>query len=150
MSIRVVERAIVAEDGTGQVGVRTELFGRNVNVKWFCGDTRTFTPDDVDHFVRCLDALEEFPDVWLEGVDVFDGRFVARIVDGELQAQRALHAKRVMELPWRTGRHNERTLYAVVGEEPTRDDVMIGSMDPGLAPHVVALHNEAIGFPWTL
>lgn len=48
----------------------------------------------------------------------------------------------VMALSWRTGRHNARTLYAIVGDEPTREDVMIGSMDPGLGQHVVDAHNR--------
>lgn len=86
MSIRIVERAIAADDDSGQVGVRTEFFGHDVIVRWFCGDTRTFTPAEVEHTVRCLDVLEEFPDVWFDHCDSRGVRFVARVVDGNLYA----------------------------------------------------------------
>lgn len=86
MSIRVVERAVEAVDGGGQVGVRTELFGNDVIVKWFCGDTRTFTPDEIDNVVRCLDVMESFPDVWFQHQDSRSRVFFARIVDGSLYA----------------------------------------------------------------
>jgi hypothetical protein len=52
--------------------------------------------------------------------------------DGELQV-----------LPWRTGRKVGRTIYAVVGKEPSDRDILIGMMDtPALAVHVVAAHNR--------
>lgn len=86
MSIRVVERAIITGDESGQVGVRRELFGTNVTVKWFCGDSRTFTPAEIKSIVRCLDVLGEYPDVWFAHTDSRGERFVARIHDGMLHA----------------------------------------------------------------
>jgi len=45
-------------------------------------------------------------------------------------------------LPWRTGRKVGRTIYAVTGQEPSDDDVLIGMMDtPELAAETCAAHN---------
>lgn len=47
-----------------------------------------------------------------------------------------------MTYPWRTGRRNHRVLYAVLGDEPSDDDVMIGSVDyPEVANLIVMCHN---------
>jgi hypothetical protein len=47
-------------------------------------------------------------------------------------------------LPWRTGRKVGRTIYAVVGKEPSDRDVLIGMMDSALlAADVVMAHNHA-------
>lgn len=85
MSIRVVERAVITEDDR-RVGIRRELFGTNVTVKWFCGDARTFTPAEIESIVRCLDVLGEYPDVWFAHEDSRGGQFVARVHDGMLHA----------------------------------------------------------------
>jgi hypothetical protein len=48
-------------------------------------------------------------------------------------------------LPWRQGRKVGRTLYAVVGDEPSDDDVLIGVLDtPELAALAVLDHNLAM------
>lgn len=48
--------------------------------------------------------------------------------------------------PWRTGRKLGRTVYAVIGNEPSDGDLFIGIMDtPKLAAMVVEQHNRAIG-----
>lgn len=62
----------------------------------------------------------------------------------EYSVQRLLATRRLVASPWRTGRHNDRTLYAVVGNEPTREDVTIGFMDPGLGQHIVDVHNASL------
>ncbi len=50
--------------------------------------------------------------------------------------------------PWRNGRKVGRTLYAMVGELPSEDDVLIGVLDTReLAWEVVIAHNNAGG--WT-
>lgn len=49
---------------------------------------------------------------------------------------------RALELPWRIGRKVGRTIYAVVGDDPSDDDVLIGLMDsPRLAEAAVKAHN---------
>lgn len=46
---------------------------------------------------------------------------------------------------WRTGRKVGRTVYAVVGLEPSDSDVLIGVMDtPSLAREAVDAHNERL------
>ena len=51
-------------------------------------------------------------------------------------------------LPWRTGRHQGRAVYAQYGNEPTRTDVLIGLMDtPELAAEVVLAHNALLARP---
>jgi hypothetical protein len=49
-------------------------------------------------------------------------------------------------LPWRTGRHNGRTIYAQLGPEPDREvDVAIGMLDtPELAAEAVGAHNDRL------
>lgn len=47
--------------------------------------------------------------------------------------------------PWRVGRRNGRVIYAIVGEAPSDDDVMIGSFDSvGLAAEAVTAHNARL------
>lgn len=48
----------------------------------------------------------------------------------------------LMALPWRTGRRNHRVLYAVIGEEPSDDDIMIGSVDAPEIAHLIVLHHN--------
>ncbi len=48
-------------------------------------------------------------------------------------------------LMWRIGRSVGRTVYAVVGEDASKDDVLIGCMDtPALATEVVMAHNTRL------
>lgn len=48
--------------------------------------------------------------------------------------------------PWRVGRSIGRTVYAMVGEIPSKRDVVIGMMDSReLAERAVADHNAALG-----
>lgn len=51
-----------------------------------------------------------------------------------------------VDVLWRTGRRNQKNIYAQHGEIPTGDDVSIGYMDSGeLARRVVEDHNRLIG-----
>jgi len=46
---------------------------------------------------------------------------------------------------WRVGRKVGRTIYAVVGKEPSDEDVLIGVMDtPALALEAVTWHNVSM------
>jgi hypothetical protein len=48
----------------------------------------------------------------------------------------------LLSLPWRTGRHVGRTIYAQAGPKPSDDDVLIGMMDTReLALAAVRAHN---------
>lgn len=50
-----------------------------------------------------------------------------------------------MWLVWRQGRKVGRTIYAVVGPEPSDDDILIGVMDtPQLAGEAVNAHNQTL------
>lgn len=52
----------------------------------------------------------------------------------------------LVRVPWRVGRRVGRTVYAVVGLDPSDDDILIGVMDTrALASAVVRAHNRAIG-----
>jgi hypothetical protein len=51
----------------------------------------------------------------------------------------------VLKLPWRIGRKLERTIYAMLGKEPSEDDLLIGVMDEKyIAQHVVDVHNASL------
>lgn len=51
----------------------------------------------------------------------------------------------LLELPWRTGMHLGRTIYAVLGPEPSKDDILIGMMDSQqVAQLIVDDHNAAL------
>ena len=46
-------------------------------------------------------------------------------------------------LPWRVGRTVGRTIYAMVGQAPSEDDVLIGMMDTAeLAGEACVAHNH--------
>lgn len=50
-----------------------------------------------------------------------------------------------MDAIWRTDRRNPRVVYAVIGDEASDDDVMIGSLDTGgLAQRAVDDHNYTL------
>jgi hypothetical protein len=49
------------------------------------------------------------------------------------------------DLPWRVGRKLGRTIYVVVNDEPSDQDVCLGMLDTSvLAQHIVDLHNAAL------
>lgn len=49
-------------------------------------------------------------------------------------------------LPWRTGRHVGRTIYAVPAHDLSGDGTLIGVMDtPELAADAVRAHNAGLG-----
>ena len=51
----------------------------------------------------------------------------------------------LLALPWRTGRHNGRTIYAQGGDWASREDTMVGVMDtPELAAEACAGHNARL------
>jgi hypothetical protein len=51
----------------------------------------------------------------------------------------------VTMLPWRVGRSVGRTIYAQLGDKPSKRDPFIGVMDtPDLATHAVAGHNHLL------
>jgi len=51
----------------------------------------------------------------------------------------------VLLLPWRIGRKLGRTLYAVIGDEPADNDILLGLLDDELvAKLIVDTHNEAL------
>jgi hypothetical protein len=48
-----------------------------------------------------------------------------------------------MTYRWRTGRRNGRVLYALIGDEPSDDDIMIAAVDaPEIAHLIVLTHNR--------
>lgn len=52
---------------------------------------------------------------------------------------------KLLALPWRTGRHLGRTVYAVVGDEPSDGDPFLGIFDSAdIAAAVVVQHNAAL------
>lgn len=51
----------------------------------------------------------------------------------------------LLSLPWRTGRHVGRTVYAQSGPEASGDDLLIGVMDtPELAAEACGAHNRRL------
>lgn len=59
---------------------------------------------------------------------------------------------RSLVLPWRTGRHNHRIVYAQAGPEPSDADVMVAVFfEPELAAETVRDHNSTVApadVPW--
>lgn len=50
-----------------------------------------------------------------------------------------------LELPWRVGRKLGRTIYAIVGETPSEDDLLLGVFDEeSVAQHIVDIHNKSL------
>lgn len=48
--------------------------------------------------------------------------------------------------PWRVGRRVGRTIYMILGNEPSDHDVLIGVMDsPEIADEAVVAHNMRLG-----
>lgn len=100
----------------------------------------------------------EFSKLWVDGLartvgqaaeeraygDMGDGGQAAAVGDAAADAVRA-YARRpfhALGLPWRTGRKLGRTIYAMVGEEPSDDDVLLGLVeDSAIASHICAVHN---------
>jgi hypothetical protein len=53
---------------------------------------------------------------------------------------------RTVKMPWRVGRKVGRTIYAVIGDEPSDHDPLIGVMDTkALAEAAVRAHNAELG-----
>jgi hypothetical protein len=51
----------------------------------------------------------------------------------------------LIHLHWRIGRKLGRTLYAMLGDEPSDHDVLLGMVDdPLLAEYIVAVHNARL------
>lgn len=49
------------------------------------------------------------------------------------------------DVPWRVGRHLGRTVYAMLGDEPSDDDPVLGMLDtPELAAEACAGHNALL------
>ena len=54
----------------------------------------------------------------------------------------------VLTAMWRTGRKVGRTIYAMVGEQPSDDDILIGMMDSiEIADRLVHDHNAWVRTP---
>ena len=50
-----------------------------------------------------------------------------------------------ISLPWRTGRHLGRTVYAILGPQASDDDPVLGMMDTReLAAEACAAHNRRL------
>lgn len=50
-----------------------------------------------------------------------------------------------LKLRWRVGRKLGRTIYAMLGEQPSEDDLLLGVMDEEyMAQHIVDIHNETL------
>lgn len=51
----------------------------------------------------------------------------------------------IVKLKWRVGRKLGRTIYAMLGSEPSTDDLLLGVLDEEyLARHVVEVHNASL------
>lgn len=97
----ITERAISAEgDDEGDVRVRRAFFKDKVTVTWFCGDTRTFTAEDLQTVIENLELFEGHPDVWVEDVDSHGHSFVARLADGQVIADSTPHEDTTRGIPW--------------------------------------------------
>jgi len=52
----------------------------------------------------------------------------------------------LLSLPWRTGRHLGRTIYARLGPEASDEDPVLGMMDTAeLAEEACSAHNYCLG-----
>jgi hypothetical protein len=70
--------------------------------------------------------------------------WVRKIVDCELAA-RERRDPDLLSLPWRTGRHLGRTVYAQLGPEPSDEDPVLGMLDTEeLAAEACGAHNRRL------
>jgi hypothetical protein len=83
--IRAVEWEVSAPGSTDTVSVRRD--GEQVEVRWVCGDRRTFTLADLRSFVASIQDVAEF-DAWVSLKDRNGYRFSAQVVDGRFYADR--------------------------------------------------------------
>lgn len=50
-----------------------------------------------------------------------------------------------LKLRWRVGRKLGRTVYAMLSETPSEDDLLLGVFDEeSVAQHIVDIHNESL------
>lgn len=102
MSVRVSALEVDAADGNGgHVKISRGTVDRVV-VTWFCGDTRTFTPDDLRAMVNMLDKLAVVGDVPLRHKDTHGHMVCAAIIDGNLHADTHLRESMATTryVPW--------------------------------------------------
>lgn len=94
---RVIERAVLAEDG-GQVGVRRSNGG--VQITWFCGAVRHFTPEDMRNAIAHVELLSPYPDVVVELTDSNGRRLWARVEGDALLADESPSLQGARTIPW--------------------------------------------------
>lgn len=103
MSIRIVERAVAGDNG--EIGVRRAIFGKEVTVRWFCGETRTFTQQRLRTMIELVDVFaEDHPDVWLESCDTYGERFAVNVVNGQLHGNIGPNNDAANSVPWKSFR----------------------------------------------
>lgn len=97
MTVLVRERAAVGEDGH-EIRFKRADRGASivVSLSWTCGESRSFTPDDLANVVFLLGALDG---EWLEHQDGRGRRFAARVVGGQLFAAERVGAA-AYAIPW--------------------------------------------------
>lgn len=99
LGTRVLERAVLGADG-GEVGVRRT--NGNVQITWFCGATRTFTPDGLRNAIAHVELLSDHPDVVVELRDSYGHRVYARVDQDTLLADERPDVEGARAIPWST------------------------------------------------
>lgn len=93
---RVVERAVPNDEGR-VVGVRRD--NGYIAITWFCGDSRSFRPEDLLAVIEHVELLADHEDVWMESTDSNGESFFARIVGDHLTANTRASDGRA--IPWK-------------------------------------------------
>lgn len=83
LRVRVREWEVVNDDDRS---VRVARDGDRIEVRWLCGDTFSFTGEDLRAAIDHVDRAASYPDVWLSHRDSDDDGFVVRVVDGDFYA----------------------------------------------------------------
>lgn len=78
------------------------------------------------------------------GWDISDEE-AAEIIRVSEERDAEVWRSRLVNRPWRTGRHNDRTIYVMSGPEASDGDLFIGTLDtPELVAEAVRAHNWRI------
>lgn len=91
-----------------------------VTVRWTCGATRSFTPEDLQFTLENLERMQPFADVVFVDKDSSGTTFYARIVDGRLYVNDTVlvgDMDGVQHVPWLTFR---RAILRAIGTKEAK------------------------------
>lgn len=84
--LRKTEWSIPEANGRGGNIKVSTTDDKRVIVTWFCGATRTFTPEDLADRIDNVERVKVLPNTWVDDTDSQGHRYGATVTDGTFQA----------------------------------------------------------------